>query len=143
MTVFTPVSAAVGGAMIGLAAVLFMLLNGRIAGVSGIVEGVLTPLREDAAWKIAFVAGLFIAPLFYFAATGTAPAIAYPHPAWMIALGGFFVGFGARLGSGCTSGHGVCGMARLSKRSIAATGIFMTMAIVTVFITRLFLGDAS
>lgn len=142
MTTFTPVSAAIGGAMIGLAAVLFMLLNGRIAGISGIVEGVLAPLREDAAWKIAFVAGLFIAPLFYFAATGTAPPIAYPHPVWMIALGGFLVGFGARLGSGCTSGHGVCGMARLSKRSIVATGVFMATAMATVFVTHLIMGGA-
>lgn len=140
MTTFTPVSAAIGGAMIGLAAVLFMLLNGRIAGISGIVEGVLAPLREDAAWKIAFVAGLFIAPLFYFAATGTAPPIAYPHPVWMIALGGFLVGFGARLGSGCTSGHGVCGLSRLSARSLAATLTFITTGALTVLVTHHLLG---
>ena len=138
LTVFSPVPAAVGGAMIGAAAVLLMALNGRIAGVSGIVAGVLAPLRgegrADLSWRLAFVAGLIAAPLIVGLAQGAAVPIATPHPLWMTALGGLLVGYGTRLGSGCTSGHGVCGVARMSKRSIAATAMFMATAIVTVFV---------
>ncbi len=144
ITGFSPVSAAVGGAMIGAAAVLLMALNGRIAGVSGIIAGVLAPLRgggkADLSWRLAFVAGLAAAPLLVGAVQGAAVAIAAPHPLWMMALGGLLVGYGTRLGSGCTSGHGVCGVARLSKRSLAATATFMTSAIVTVFILHQGLG---
>lgn len=136
--------AATGGALIGLAAVLFMALNGRIAGVSGIVAGVLAPLRgagrEDLFWRLAFVSGLFLAPLAFSLISGEAITIDAPHPLWAMALGGLLVGYGARLGSGCTSGHGVCGIARLSKRSFAATGTFMTAAVVTVYVLHHFLG---
>lgn len=138
LTGFSPVPAAVGGAMIGAAAVLLMALNGRIAGVSGIVAGVLAPLRgegrADFSWRLSFVVGLIAAPLAVSLAQGAPVRIATPHPLWMTALGGLLVGYGTRLGSGCTSGHGVCGVARMSKRSLAATATFMTTAIVTVFV---------
>lgn len=141
---FTPLPAALGGALIGAAAVLLMALNGRIAGVSGIVAGVLAPLRgegrADFSWRLAFVAGLIAAPLLYGLARGEAVSVSTPHPLWMMALGGVLVGYGTRLGSGCTSGHGVCGVARLSKRSAAATATFMATAIATVFIVNKFPG---
>jgi uncharacterized membrane protein YedE/YeeE len=141
---FTPLSAAIGGALIGAAAVLLMALNGRIAGVSGIVAGVLAPLRGDGraefSWRLAFVAGLFLAPLLVSLARGELVAVETPHPVWMMALGGFLVGYGSRLGSGCTSGHGICGIARLSKRSLAATATFMTTAVVIVFLVNQVLG---
>jgi uncharacterized membrane protein YedE/YeeE len=133
MADFDPLTAAAGGALIGVAAVLLMLLNGRIAGISGIVEGVLTPAKEGAAWKLAFVAGLILAPLVYAVRAGM-PENTYPHPIAMVLAGGLLVGFGTRLGSGCTSGHGVCGLARLSKRSLAATATFMGSAILTVLV---------
>lgn len=131
---FTPLSAAIGGGLIGISAVLFMAVSGRIAGVSGIVAGVLTPIRGEWPWRLAFIAGLFAAPLFVWLFGAEKPPVVFTHPLWLTALGGLAVGFGARLGGGCTSGHGVCGMARLSKRSVAATGTFMAAAIVTVFV---------
>lgn len=141
---FTPGSAALGGAMIGVSAVLFMALNGRIAGISGIVAGILTPnfspgAKDNSIWRIAFIAGLFAAPLLMWAIAGK-PEVVFVHPIWLTMIGGFLVGFGARLGGGCTSGHGVCGMARLSKRSISATVTFMVAAIATVFIVNQLLG---
>ncbi len=140
MDSFTPLSAALGGFLIGLSAVLFMALNGRIAGISGIVAGALTPVKGDWAWRAAFVAGLILSPLVAWLAISEKPAVTFTHPIWLTALGGLLVGFGARLGGGCTSGHGVCGMARLSKRSIAATGTFMATALATVFILHRILG---
>lgn len=131
---FTPISAAAGGFLIGLAAVLFMAVNGRVAGISGIIAGALTPVRGDWPWRLAFVIGLFVAPLVVWLVTADKPSVVFTHPLWLVALGGLFVGFGARLGGGCTSGHGVCGMARLSRRSIAATAMFMATAIATVFV---------
>lgn len=133
MAEFDPVTAAAGGALIGLAAVLLMLLNGRIAGVSGIVEGVLAPAKDSAGWKFAFIGGLILAPLVYALIAGM-PENVYPHSTALVLAGGLLVGFGTRLGGGCTSGHGVCGLARLSKRSLVATVTFMSVAIVTVFI---------
>jgi uncharacterized membrane protein YedE/YeeE len=145
MTHSSLIGPAVGGALIGFAAVLLMALHGRIAGISGIVAGVVAPLRgegrEDLPWRLAFLAGLVLAPLVYGIARGGPVAVSTPHPAWMMALGGLLVGYGTRLGSGCTSGHGVCGIARMSKRSFAATGMFMATAILTVFIIRQFIGD--
>lgn len=144
ITGFTPISAAIGGALIGLAAVLLMALNGRIAGVSGIVAGIMAPLRgegrADLSWRLAFVAGLVLAPLIVSAIRGEIVAVSTPHPMWMMALGGLLVGYGTRLGSGCTSGHGVCGVARLSKRSFAATAMFMATAIATVFVADRLMG---
>jgi uncharacterized membrane protein YedE/YeeE len=136
MANFTPLSAAIGGGLIGLSAVLLMLLTGRIAGISGIFGGVLDFGTADKGWRIAFLAGLILAPL-------TAGAIGYAVPSpqmpasWIVVVtAGLLVGFGTRLGGGCTSGHGICGIARLSARSIAATVIFMVAAIVVVALTH-------
>jgi uncharacterized membrane protein YedE/YeeE len=140
MADFTPVSAAIGGALIGLASVLMMLLTGRIAGVSGIFSGLLNLRGEDKGWRIAFIAGLILAPVIagwigYGMATPTLPGN------WtVIVVAGLLVGFGSRLGGGCTSGHGICGIGRLSPRSITATIVFMVTAIATVAITRHVLG---
>ncbi len=138
ITEFAPITAAIGGALIGGAAVMLMALNGRIAGISGIVAGIMAPLRgegrADFSWRLAFVAGLVLAPLIVGLFSQSLVAVATPHPLWMMAIGGLFVGYGVRLGSGCTSGHGVCGVARFSRRSIAATATFMATAIVTVLI---------
>ncbi len=136
MANFTPISAAIGGALIGLAAVLLMLFTGRIAGISGIFAGLINPQTEDRGWRAAFVAGLIAAPV-------TAMLVGYPVPMpqmpgslLTVAIGGLLVGFGTRLGSGCTSGHGICGIARISPRSIAATCTFMAAAIVVVALTH-------
>jgi uncharacterized protein len=140
MANFTPISAAIGGALIGLAAVLLMLTTGRIAGISGILGGALAPGTSDKGWRIAFIGGLIVAPL-----TGELVGLPLPVPqmpsSWgVIVAAGLLVGFATRLGSGCTSGHGICGIARLSPRSIVATAIFMGAAIVVVALTRHILG---
>ena len=141
MTEFTPFSALAGGIMIGLAAVLLMAANGRIAGISGIVGRLLPPVPQgEAAWRVAFLAGLFISPALVGAASGAALDITVsPNIAVMVAAG-LLVGFGSALGNGCTSGHGVCGVARLSRRSVAATVTFMATAIATVFVVRHVIG---
>ena len=133
---FTPISAAIGGVLIGLAATLLMLFNGRVAGISGILAACLNVRGRDMGWSAAFIAGLVLAPL-------TASLVGYPMPppqmpdSWtIVATAGALVGFGTRLGGGCTSGHGVCGMARLSVRSIVATAIFMATAIIIVALSR-------
>lgn len=135
----TPWSALGGGALIGAAATLLYLLNGRIAGISGIVNGVLRPASGDAGWRVAFLAGLVAGSLLY---TLAAPLPFTPRegfPVALLALAGFLVGFGTRLGSGCTSGHGVCGIARLSPRSLAATATFLITGMLTVLlVTRHF-----
>jgi uncharacterized protein len=131
---FTPVSALIGGGFIGLAAVLLLALNGRIAGISGIAGGLLRPAPGDAGWRIAFIVGLVIGAGLYGLPAGIPIVIDATLP--MLLIGGLLVGFGTRLGGGCTSGHGVCGIARLSKRSIVATLTFMAAAVVTVFVMR-------
>ena len=135
MSNFTPISAAIGGALIGLSAVLLMAFTGRIAGISGIFAGLINPHTTDRAWRAAFIAGLVAAPL-----SAAFVGYAVPTPQMpggvTIVVGGLLVGFGTRLGSGCTSGHGICGIARLSPRSIAATGVFMAAAIVVVAFTH-------
>jgi len=136
MANFTPVSAAIGGALIGLAAVLLMLFTGRIAGVSGIFGGLLNPQNSDRAWRVAFIAGLILAPLSAALVGQAVPMPQLPKSFIVIAVAGLLVGFGTRLGSGCTSGHGICGIARLSPRSIAATMIFMVAAIIVVALTH-------
>ena len=133
---FTPVSGLAGGLLIGLAAALLLLLNGRIGGVSGIVGGLLVRKGSEAGWRAAFVAGLLLGALAYVLATGDALAVRMQASLPVLAAAGLLVGFGTRLGSGCTSGHGVCGVARLSKRSIAATATFFGVAILTVFLTH-------
>ena len=140
MANFTPLSAAIGGALIGLSAVLLMLLTGRIAGVSGIFGGLLNPGSADKGWRIAFIAGLILAPLLAGWIGHGMPTPQLPASWTVIIAAGLLVGFGARLGGGCTSGHGICGVARLSPRSIAATAIFMLTAIATVAVTRHVLG---
>jgi uncharacterized membrane protein YedE/YeeE len=140
MANFTPLSAAIGGALIGLSAVLLMLLTGRIAGISGIFGGLLNPDSSDRGWRIAFIAGLILAPLLAGWIGHAMPTPRLPSSWTVIIVAGLLVGFGARLGGGCTSGHGICGVARLSVRSIAATAIFMLAAIATVAITRHVLG---
>ena len=140
MTEFTPIASTLGGMLIGLSAVLLMLFTGRIAGVSGIVSRLLPPVSEDYGWRIAFVAGLLAAPLLAQFATGSAVEQVVSSNLPLMALAGLLVGFGSVLGNGCTSGHGVCGLSRLSSRSLAATLVFMTMAVLTVFVTRHLLG---
>ena len=136
---FTPWTALAGGAIVGLAAAMFALLNGRIAGISGVIGGLLKPSRGDVAWRAAFVLGLVGAPLVYvlFAALPR-PQIDAQYGALIAA--GLLVGVGTRYGSGCTSGHGVCGLSRLSLRSVAATAAFMGAGFATVFVMRHLLG---
>ena len=140
MANFTPISAAIGGALIGLSVVLLMLFNGRIAGISGIFCGLISPQTSDRGWLLAFVVGLIVAPLAAALAGFAVPTPQMPGSFVTIAVGGLLVGFGTRLGSGCTSGHGICGLARLSPRSIAATGVFMVTAVVVVALTRHVIG---
>ncbi|HXQ50738.1 MAG TPA: YeeE/YedE family protein [Stellaceae bacterium] len=137
---FTPVSATAGGISIGLSAAMLWLGIGRIAGISGIVGSLLTPHAGDIAWRAMFIAGLVLAPVLYRMAGGATPEIVLPNAPAVIALGGLLVGFGTRLGGGCTSGHGVCGVARLSPRSLAATLLFMASGFATVFVARHLLG---
>jgi len=132
-THFTPWSSAAGGALIGLAAALLLLLNGRIAGISGIVGGLLPPARGDTGWRVAFVMGLATAPVAMFMYP-VAPRIDAGFGTLIVA--GLLVGLGTSYGSGCTSGHGVCGLSRLSPRSLVATAAFMAAGIVTVFVAR-------
>ena len=132
---FTPWPALAGGALIGLAAALLLLLNGRVAGISGVLGGLLKPVKGDIAWRAAFVLGLVGAPLAYLLfARLPVPRIDAEYAALIAA--GLLVGVGTRYGSGCTSGHGVCGLARLSPRSLAATACFMASGFATVFVIR-------
>jgi len=133
---FTPVSAAIGGALIGLSAVLLMVFTGRIAGISGIFAGLINPQTTDRAWRAAFIGGLVAAPLTTAFLDHTVPTPRMPGSYIVVVVGGLLVGFGTRLGSGCTSGHGICGIARLSPRSIVATGVFMMAAIIVVALTH-------
>lgn len=137
---FTPVSALVGGAMIGTSAALFLLLNGRIAGISGILGGLLAPPSRDTGWRAAFVAGLVVAPLAYAGLGGSLPPVTVGASFPLLVLAGLLVGFGSRLGAGCTSGHGVCGIGRGSPSSLAATGTFMAVAVLTVLVMRHLVG---
>lgn len=141
MTEFTPVASFLGGTMIGLAAVLLMAVHGRIAGMTGILAGLLSPLAADWAWRAAFIAGAIGAPALIVTLTGRS-AIAFESsvPALWLVAGGLLVGIGVHFASGCTSGHGVCGLARLSPRSLAATVTFMAATGATVFVVRHVLG---
>jgi uncharacterized protein len=140
MANFTPVSAAIGGALIGLSAVLLMLLNGRIAGITGIAAGIFDPVSSDRGWRATFLIGLIAAPLSALLLGFSLPVVQMPASYVTIAVAGLLVGFGTRLSNGCTSGHGVCGIARLSPRSLVATGIFMLAAIAVVAVTRHVIG---
>jgi hypothetical protein len=138
---FTPVSAAVGGALIGLAAMLLMLFNGRIAGISGIADGLVNPRIHDRLWRLTFIIGLVAAPLAAALVGYGVPMPRMPANYAIIVVAGLLVGFGTRLGNGCTSGHGICGIARLSPRSITATGVFMIAAIIVVALMRHVIGS--
>jgi hypothetical protein len=132
---FTPWSAAIGGVVIGIAAALLVLVNGRVAGISGIVGGMLSPRAGDFAWRLAFVAGLLVAPLAY-AAVAALPPITIEAGYPILIAAGLLVGVGTRFAGGCTSGHGVCGLSRLSPRSLVATLSFMAAGFITVFVVR-------
>lgn len=129
---FTPWSSLAGGMLIGVAAAMFALLNGRIAGVSGVLGGLLKPVKSDVAWRVTFVLGLVVAPLAY-AVFADLPRPRIDAGTGALVLAGLLVGAGTRYGSGCTSGHGVCGLSRLSPRSLAATLAFMGAGFVTVY----------
>lgn len=136
---FTPGTALMGGALIGLATALFALLNGRIAGISGILGGLLQPRPGDVSWRLTFLAGLLLAP-FVYQLFEPLPDLRIDASAGTLLLAGLLVGVGTRYGSGCTSGHGVCGLSRRSPRSLTATLTFMGAGFVTVFVTRHLLG---
>lgn len=140
MASFDLISALIGGALIGLASAMLMLLTGRIAGISGILGGCLSIVAGDKFWRLAFVAGLIFAPVVSGLLGFSMPVPEMPASWTVVVAAGFLVGFGARLGGGCTSGHGVCGIARLSTRSIVATAIFMVTAASVVAFTRHVLG---
>ena len=133
--VFTPWSALIGGMLIGLAAAMFALLNGRVAGISGVLGGLLKPTRGDIGWRVAFIVGLVSASLVY-GLFATLPAVQIDASYVALVVAGLLVGVGTRYGSGCTSGHGVCGLSRLSPRSLVATLAFMGAGFVTVFVLR-------
>lgn len=140
MTEFTPVASLFGGALIGLSAVLLMAFHGRIAGMTGILSGLLPPTSSDWAWRAAFVAGAIVAPMLILGVSETAIGYDSPVPMPWVIVSGLIVGGGVYFSSGCTSGHGVCGMARLSPRSLAATATFMAAAFLTVFVIRHLIG---
>lgn len=136
---FTPWLSLAGGLLIGFAAAMFVLLNGRIAGISGILGGLLRPAQGDIGWRVAFIAGLIVAPIVFGVATPL-PDVQIDAGTGTLILAGLLVGVGTRYGAGCTSGHGVCGISRLSPRSLVATAAFMFAGFVTVFVVRHLLG---
>ena len=137
ITGFTPVQSLFGGTLIGLSSVLLMLTLGRIMGATGILAGILSPAsREDWLWRVVLVAGMASGPAVLLLATGTMPEVQVPISRTMLIVGGLLVGVGVTFGAGCTSGHGVCGLARLSPRSLAATVTFMVFTAITVFVVR-------
>lgn len=136
---FTPCSALAGGAIIGGAVALLLLFNGRIAGISGITGGLLSAGGRERIWRVAFLGGLLISPWLYAAAAALPPGEIAAGSGWL-AVAGLLVGVGTRLGSGCTSGHGVCGVARLAPRSLAATAVFMLLGFTAVWLVRHLLG---
>lgn len=132
---FTPWASLAGGLLIGLAAAMFLLINGRIAGISGILGGLLRPAGGDIGWRVAFLGGLVLAPLVY-AMFASLPSVQVDADNATLIIAGLLVGVGTRYGSGCTSGHGVCGLARRSPRSMVATAAFMMAGFITVFAVR-------
>ena len=141
MTEFTPIASLAGGILIGIGAVILMAFNGRIAGMTAMLGGILQPQHPDSGWRLAFLAGAIGAPLIA-TLLGAEFSFAAPTSGAALALGGVIVGLGVSYGSGCTSGHGVCGMARLSPRSIVATATFMATTFATVTVIRHGLGGA-
>ena len=139
MTDFTPIQSLIGGMMIGLSAVFLMALHGRVAGMTGILTGIIPPAAPDWPWRAAFLAGAVVAPVIYLAAGGAIP-FDVPVSTAALVFGGLLVGIGVHFGNGCPSGHGICGLARLSPRSLAAVLTFMLTAVVTVFVVRHVIG---
>ena len=139
MTDFTPIQSLIGGMMIGLSAVFLMALHGRVAGMTGILTGIIPPAASDWPWRAAFLAGAIVAPVIYLAAGGAIP-FDVPVSTAALAIGGLLVGIGVHFGNGCPSGHGICGLARLSPRSLAAVLTFMLTAFATVFVVRHVIG---
>ena len=139
MTEFTPFQSLFGGMLIGLSAVLLMALHGRIAGLTGILSGVIPPLVSDWPWRAAFLAGAIVSPIVLIALGGTVAFVA-PVALPALVLGGVLVGSGIHFGNGCPSGHGICGIARLSPRSIVAVATFMVTAFITVLVVRHLIG---
>jgi len=140
MTEFTPWLSLFGGSLIGLAAVLLMAFHGRIAGMTGILSGLVPPFSKDWDWRAAFLAGVIGAPALIVATTGYTIPFESPTPAPWLVAGGLIVGAGVYFGAGCTSGHGVCGVARAAPRSIVATLTFMATTAITVFVIRHLVG---
>jgi uncharacterized membrane protein YedE/YeeE len=140
MAQFTPWSSLLGGVLIGLAAVLLFAANGRLAGISGIVGGALGAAGTELHWRLAFLVGLLLGPLVWIAGAGREPAMAIATNPVLLIVGGLLVGIGTQMGGGCTSGHGICGLARLSPRSLVAVGVFVAVALVTVFVVRHIVG---
>ena len=137
---FTPVSSMIGGALIGASSALFLAFNGRIAGISGIASGILSPRKSDATWRILFLMGLVGGVALYRLAGGSLQEIEITTSLPVLVGAGLLTGIGTDMGSGCTSGHGICGIARLSLRSIVATGTFVVIAVATFFFTRHMVG---
>lgn len=136
-TSFTPWASLGGGILIGLAATLLMLVAGRIMGATGVLTGLFQPASgSDFVWRAALMAGMLTGPAVVWLLSGSMPAVEVPVSVPMLIIGGLIVGVGVTYGSGCTSGHGVCGMARLSPRSIVATGVFMVVTFATVYVVR-------
>jgi uncharacterized membrane protein YedE/YeeE len=133
---FTPIPSLLSGMMLGLAATLYVLLHGRILGISGIVSGLVHPKKEDWSWRLAFIIGLLTAPFLAALFFGILPVIEVDANWFTVIIAGLLVGFGVQYGSGCTSGHGICGLSRLSPRSLIATLSFMTAGFLVVFIIR-------
>ncbi|MDA0306385.1 MAG: YeeE/YedE family protein [Proteobacteria bacterium] len=140
---FTPVASLLGGMLIGIAALVLLAFNGHIAGVTGVARGVLTPKQNDTLWRVVFLLGLVVGPFVFQAVSGETIVSTITSSTLTLVIGGLLVGFGTSMGNGCTSGHGICGLGRVSKRSLAATGAFMATAIVTVYMMRHVLGGAS
>ena len=136
---FTPWSSLAGGVLIGFATAMFLLLNGRIAGISGILGGLLQPIKGDIGWRVAFITGLIFSPIA-FSIAAPLPEVQIDAGTASLIMAGLLVGIGTRYGSGCTSGHGVCGLSRLSPRSMVATALFILAGFITVFITRHLIG---
>lgn len=138
---FTPISASIGGILIGLSAAAMLLLDGKIAGISGILGGILKPTKGDTFWRLCFLAGLLAGGLLLRLVLPSAFDFGIIRPYRLLVIAGLLVGFGTRLGSGCTSGHGVCGVSRLSPRSIVATGTFIFTGAVTVYLLNHLAGN--
>ncbi|HFQ4932011.1 YeeE/YedE family protein [Vibrio vulnificus] len=134
MTFVVPWESLAGGILLGISALTMLLVNGKVAGISGILTGLLTPKSRDFAWRLMFVVGMVSGGVLAVTFGAASASVALPTSGALIAAAGLLVGIGTRLGNGCTSGHGICGIGRLSKRSIVATAIFMAVAAMTVFV---------